>query len=271
MNSFTCLFLAVTLSSDVGPRVQQPLGQLAKPQSSLHFTVQAPLTDYLPAPGDIVFSTSDKLRTSFFYRVALVGLPSHVGIMVRMPDGQFGVFEAGGGGELRTRTTPLEARFGRKGDRAIWIRKPLNPLTVEQELKLNEYAAVSENKGYSNRRALELAWIFLNGTRGPIRTLFVGKPKGFRDNYVCSEAVTEALVYAGLIDSETARPSATAPRDLMLDRSLNGYIRRHPPLACGWVPPALWVGCRAVITDFHCSPIGSVIPMPKRGLLRFRR
>ena len=271
MTSLTCLFLAVTLSSDASPRKEQSFGQLAKPQSSLHFTVQAPLTSYVPAIGDIVFSTSDKPRTTFFYRVALVGLPSHVGIVVRMPDGKLGVFEAGGGGELRTRTTPLETRFGRKGDRAIWVRKPVNPLTADQELRLNEYAAASENKGYSKRRALELAWMFLNGTRGPIRTVFDGKPKGLRDDYVCSEAVTEALVYAGLIDSETARPSATAPRDLLLDRSLNLYIRRHPPLACGWVPPALWVGCGAVTTECQCSPIGSVIPMPKRGLLRFRR
>lgn len=271
MNSLTCLFLAVTLSSDAGPREQQWFGQLAKPQSSLHFTVQAPLTDYQPVPGDIVFSATSKISIGLLYRVALVGLPSHVGIVVRMPDGQLGVFEAGGGGESRTRTTPLGTRLGRKGDRAIWIRKPINPLTADQELRLNEYAAVSEDKGYSNRRALELAWMFLNGTRGPIRTVFDGKPKGFRDDYVCSEAVTEALVYAGLINSETARPSATTPRDLLLDRSLNGYIRRHPPLACSWAPPALWVSCDAVTADCHCSPIGSVIPIPKRGLLRFRR
>ena len=271
MTSLTCLFLAVTLSSDVGPREEQPFGQLAKPQSSLHFTVRAPLTDYQPVPGDIIFSASDKISTAIIYRVALVGLPSHVGIVVRMPGGQLGVFEAGGGGESRTRTTPLETRLGRKGDRAIWIRQPMNPLTADQEQRLNEYAAANENKGYSNRRAVELAWVFPTGTRGPIRTAFDGNPKGFRDDYVCSEAVTEALVYAGLTDAETARPSATAPRDLLLDRSLNLYIRRHPPLACGWFPPALWVGCATVTTECQCSPIGSVIPMPKRGLLRFRR
>lgn len=258
MNTFACLFLAVSLSADPAP-----FGQLGRPDSSLHFAAQAPFAAYSPAPGDIVLSTTDNPKMSILYRLSLVGLPSHAGMVVRMPDGELGVFEAGGGGEFRTRTTPLEARFTRGGDKAVWIRKPTTPLTAEQESRLNEFAALSENKGYSKRRALELIPLFPHDTRGPIRTFFSGQPKGIRDDSVCSELIVEALVYAGLIPFDTARPSATSPRDLLLDRSTNLYIRRHPPLACGWIAPALWVP--------DVSPCCCMKPEPKRGLLRFVR
>jgi hypothetical protein len=45
------------------------------------------------------------------------------------------------------------------------------------------------------------------------------------------QIVVEALVYAGLVDSRTARPKATFAQDMFYDRSRNPYIDRHPPLA----------------------------------------
>jgi hypothetical protein len=78
-------------------------------------------------------------------------------------------------------------------------------------------------------------------SRGPIRTEFVGKPHGLdRNSFFCSELVTEACVYAGLMDAETARPSATYPRDLYMDASLNPYLNKHLKLAPCWDPPARW-------------------------------
>ena len=260
MTSFAWIVLATACSADASP---QPFGSLAEPRSSLHFDIRGPLTEYRPAPGDIVLSTSNKLRTSIVYRAVLVGIPSHAGIVVRMPDGRLGVFEAGGGGEYHTRTTPLDARFFRGADKAIWIRKLKTPLTADQETRLNEFAALNENKGYTRWRAIELMPAVPTGPRGPIRTFFLGKPVGFRDEYFCTENVLEGLVYAGKLDADTTRPTATSPRDLMLDRSTNLYIRRHPPLACGWDPPALW------ITD--AAPLCCARPEPTRGLLRFAR
>ena len=71
-------------------------------------------------------------------------------------------------------------------------------------------------------------------TRGPIRTAFCGKPRGLdRDDYYCSELVTEACVYAGLLDGRTMRPAATYPRDIFMDHSLNPWLNKHlktPPL-----------------------------------------
>ena len=259
MTSFACLLLA--LSADAAP---ETFGQLAQPRASLHYDVQGPLTDYRPAVGDILLSTSKLLRTKIIYRLALVGVPSHAGVVVRMPDGRLGVFEAGGGGEHHTRTTSLEDRFYRGKDKAIWVRKPKTPLTAEQETRLSEYAALNEGKGFTRWRAIELMPLVPTGPRGPIRTFFLGKPVGFREEYFCTENVLEGLVYAGKLDGETIRPTATSPRDLQLDRSTNLYIRLHPPLACGWYPPALWIGCEQ-------TPACRVKPEPKRGLLRFGR
>ena len=271
MNSLVWMVFVASFSAGAAPREPQAFGVLARPQPSLHFNVEAPLTAYSPAPGDIVLSTSDKRSSTLLYRFVLVGLPTHIGIVVRLPEGGLGVFEAGGGGDFRTRTTALETRFARGGDRAIWIRKPKRPLTGEQERRLNEFAALSEDKGYSYRRALGLVWVFVTDARGPLRTFFDGQPKGLRDDFICSEAVLEALAYAGLVDSTTARPEATTPRDLMLDRSTNLYIRRHPPLACGWQPPALWIGCGAVSAECQATPACRLPAPTKRGLLRFRR
>ena len=266
MTGFAWIALVTAMSADAAPEVA--LGQLASPRPSLHYDVRGPLTDYRPAPGDVVISASNKLRTQVFYRLSLVGIPSHVGIVVRMPDGKLGVFESGGGGEHHTRTTPLDGRFARTTDKAIWIRKPKVAPTAEQERRLNEFAALNEGKGFTRRRAIELVPAIPTGPRGPIRTFFLGKPVGFRDEYFCTENVLEALVYSGLIDAETARPTATSPRDLQLDRGTNLYIRLHPPLACGWYPPALWVGCARESDPAPkcCVPIQS-----ERGLLRFRR
>ena len=239
MSGFACLLLAATIGANRPP-------------------ANAP-----PTVGDVLFSVTENRKISFLYRVVLVGLPTHAGIVVRLPDGRLGVLEAGGGGELRTRTTPLDVRLARIGDRSLWIRRRSVALTTEQERKLNVFAALSENTGYSKVRAFDLAWFSLHGPRGPIRTFFDGEPQGIRADSVCSEIVVEALAYAGIIDSATARPSATTPRDLFLDRSPNLYIRRHPPLACGWFAPALWIP--------EPYALCRVKPQPKCGLLRFAR
>ena len=260
MAGFAWMLLAVTLSADPAPTA---LGRLARPDSSVHLVAIGPFIAYSPAVGDVVFSVTENRKIALLYRFVLVGIPTHAGIVVRLPDGALGVLEAGGGGEFRTRTTPIAARFSRAGDRTIWVRRRSTPLTAEQERRLNEFAALSENTGYSKVRAFDLAFFSPHGPRGPIRTFFDGKPKGVRDDSVCSEIVVEALAYAGVIDAETARPSATAPRDLLLDRSLNLYLRRHPPLACGWLPPSIWLP--------DAAPCCRVKPEPKCGLLRFAR
>src|SRR5262249_20137204 len=77
-------------------------------------------------------------------------------------------------------------------------------------------------------------------SRGPLRTYVIGKPKGDRRGYFCSELVTESCVAAGLIDGKIARPSATYPHDLFFDESRNLYLNGLFKLPDGWEPPARW-------------------------------
>ena len=51
------------------------------------------------------------------------------------------------------------------------------------------------------------------------------------------------MVYAGLLDRETARPTATYPRDMFFDHSRIPHIDKHLGLACDWHVPALWTWC----------------------------
>ncbi len=57
---------------------------------------------------------------------------------------------------------------------------------------------------------------------------------------VLRELVVESLVAAGLLDAETARPSATYPRDLFYDCSPNPWLNKYLNLSAEWCPPAQW-------------------------------
>ena len=214
-------------------------GQLSRPEYRLNYVPRHPLTDYHPQPGDVVFSTTDSRLATARYALALTWRPTHVGIVVRMASGELGVLEAGGGSSHTTRTTTVPERFARATDKAIWVRRPHTPLTPEQSASLSEFATAVEGRPYANLRQTAQGTMFR--TRGPIRTFFIGGPRGLRDDYICSEAVLESLVWAGIIDARTTRPSATFPRDMFFDRSSNPYIHVHSALRCRWEPPALWV------------------------------
>jgi hypothetical protein len=132
---------------------------------------------------------------------------------------------------------PHMASYEKEG--RVWVRRRACPLTPEQSARLTEFALAVDQRQFALGR---LAWQLTPfRTRGPIRTAFVGKPHGLEQNsYYCSELVVEACVYAGLLDPRTARPSATYPRDLFMDRSPNLYLNKHLKLAPAWEPPARW-------------------------------
>jgi len=123
----------------------------------------------------------------------------------------------------------------------VWIRRRAVPLTQDESARLTQFALAQDGKWFALQRLGVQLTVFR--TRGPLRTRFVGKPHGDRHSYFCSELVMEACVAAGLIDRAIARPSATYPRDLYLDCSLNPYINRTLKLAPCWDPPARWSSC----------------------------
>jgi hypothetical protein len=208
---------------------------------------------YCPQPGDIMMYTDSSIFWEITHDLALAFQPHGSGMVVRRPDGTLGTLEAGPNDTYYVRvldTLPHLKEYECKGP--VWIRQRKTPLTPEQSEALTAFAMRQEWKKF--------ALIRLGGqltplrSRGPLRTWFLGKYKGERDSYFCSELVTTAGCAAGIIDVNTARPSATYPHDLFYDSSFNLYLNTHFSLACGWEPPARWV------SNISCSPCSPALP-----------
>jgi hypothetical protein len=184
----------------------------------------------------VILTSSPQPIWSFLYRIAGTGAPGHAMLVVRLADGSPGVLEAGYNDKPVIRLTPLDDRL-RSYHGTVWVRRRKEPVTPEQSAALTEFAETIDGRRYSVGRLL--AQLTPLRDRGPLRTRFLGRPRGLRSSYMCSEAVLEGLVLAGLVDPETTRPSATYPRDMFFDSSPNPYIDEHPALAEDWEPPAL--------------------------------
>jgi hypothetical protein len=243
------LVLAVTLAPAVDPTgpkayppayipAEAPHGYLYRPVIDVRAIPRPPAVAYTPQAGDILLCSDPSPLFTFFFRIALTGKPAHCALVVTMPDGRLGALEAGFGFTPWTRLTPLDYQMSAYSG-SIWVRPRLEPITPEQDRRLTEFAMTANNDRYA-------IWKYLGQLtplrmRGPLRTRFVGKPSGPGHRFICGEIVMEALVYAALTDTTTARPLATYAQDLFYDRARNPYIDRHPPLAGrGWGEPQLW-------------------------------
>ena len=181
------------------------------------------------------------------HRITLIGAPDHSGLVVARPDGSLGMLEAGPYDTLRGVCFGPDApamRLPGAGDQ-VWIRRRRVPLTPEQSAQLTAFALAQEGKPFA------LVRVLLQGTPlrgGPLRTWWLGKPQQDRAGWFCSELVTEACVVAGLLDCETARPSATFPRIssllgpgtcISIDTSIFPVagIRRHAGFLAGLLAP----------------------------------
>jgi hypothetical protein len=191
-------------------------------------------------PGDIMLATDKNFFWKVTHDLALAFHPHNSAIVFRRSDGSLALLEAGPNDTLYIRTLdvyPHLTKYAAKGP--VWIRRRTVPLTPEQSAQLTAFAERQDGKYF--------ALIRLGGqltplrSRGPLRTYFLGKPKGDRAGYFCSELVLEACVASGLLDAKTTRPAATYPHELFYDTSYNLYLRRHFSLAPCWDPPARWL------------------------------
>jgi len=150
------------------------------------------------------------------------------------------ILEAGPHDTLRIRTLDAIPHLKSYEDEGrVWVRRRTAPLTPEQSERLTEFAELTDLKLFAfGRLGVQLTPF---RPRGPVKTYFMGKPHGpDRGSYYCAELCIEALVYACLLDPETARPSATYPRDFFMDRSLNPYLNTHLHLYPDWELPQRW-------------------------------
>jgi hypothetical protein len=217
---------------------EAPFGYLYRPATDLHVVPRDPAVTYQPRPGDLLLLSDPDPLFNVLYVFARSGKPGHSAIVVTMPDGRPGMLEAGFSFTPFTRLTPLEYGINLYAGN-VWVRPREVPLTPEEDRRLTEFAVQADGGGYNMKRFANQLTLFRS--RAPIVTRFAGKPVGPGHDYTCVQIVMEALVYAGLVDAGTARPSATYAQDLFYDRSRNPYIDRHPPLAGrGWGAPQLW-------------------------------
>lgn len=213
---------------------------LYEPNYCLDYALRGKATAYLPQPGDILLATDKNKFWKVTHDLAFAFEPHNSAIIVRRRDGRLGILEAGPNDTIWIKILDMLPHLKEYADKGpVWIRKRKTPLTAEQDALLTEWAEKQCGKRFALGRLAVQLTIFRD--RGPFRTEFMGKPHGDRASFFCSELVTESCVYAGLIDRETARPSATYPHDLFFDRSYNRYINQFPPLVHDWEPPARWL------------------------------
>jgi len=245
-----CLCAAVCL----GDQPQQPAGSyLYQPAYKLDRELRGPVHRYCPQAGDMLFGASDKLTSVLGFALAGSWYPNHNAIVVPRPDGSLAVLEAGLHGQLRKGMVIVDLmetlQTYDQGGR-IWIRARKTPLTREQTARLCEFASNVEGRPTSFIKLYGQITPFRS--RGPVRTAFLGHSDPDKKGFYCSELVVEACCYAGLIDTDTARPSATYPRDIFFDHSTNMFVNRSlKDMACGWEPPARWTPCPKTAGEFR--------------------
>jgi hypothetical protein len=202
--------------------------------------LRGPSRAYSLQPGDIIMSADGSVFWKLMHNLAGTSHPTHSMIAFRMPDGRMAILEGGPHDTLKCRVLDaLPHLLSYENEGRVWIRARAVPLTAEQSARLTEFAMATDERRFALGRLAQQLTIFR--TRGPLRTAIMGKPQGLeRSSYFCSELVCEACVYAGILDARTTRPSATYPRDLFMDRSLNPYLNKHLKLAPAWDPPARW-------------------------------
>jgi hypothetical protein len=237
-SALSCLLSVCWLLGQPAPG-EHATSYLFQPAYSVDDEPRFPAEPYVPQPGDIIFTSDSKWYWAIGFALACTGPPHHATLVIARPDGRLAMLEAGPHDEPHVAILDLMPNLREyEPHERIWVRRRRTPLTPEQSARLTAFALAQENKPFAVfRLVLQVTPL---RARGPIRTWFVGGPHGNRDNYFCSELVMEACVDAGLLDRATARPSATYPRDIFFDHSLDPYLEKHLNLTEGWYPPARW-------------------------------
>jgi len=217
---------------------------LYQPRYLIDHELVGPATPYHPQAGDIMLATDTSIFWIVMHNVALTSHPTHSGIIFKRRDGTMAVLEGGPHDTVRCRSLDaLPHLKSYEAEGRVWIRKRAVPLTDEQSENLTQWAEGQDGKIFALQRLAFQLTPFR--PRGPF-TAYYGKPCGHKRNtFFCSELVMESCCAAGLVCRETARPSATYPRDLFFDSSINPYINKHLKLAPEWDPPARFTshGC----------------------------
>lgn len=231
--------ILLTLAMAATGRAEAPGSFLYQPAYSVDRYVRLPAEAYQPQPGDIFLAVTESWIMRLGHHLAGAADPHHSGIVFARSDGSLAIIEAGPfNTTIVTAWDAMKHLLDYEKTERVYMRRRKTPLTADQSARLTAFCEAQVDKPFAIWRVLAQVTPFRS--RGSIRTEFCGKVKGNRDRWFCAELVTEAMVAAGLIDAELARPSATYPRDFFYESSPNPWVNRYADLSGGWHPPALW-------------------------------
>jgi hypothetical protein len=230
-----------TVLADTSAQTETIGSFLREPTYRIEAGLHGPTQTYLPQPGDLFFATDHIWLLRFGHWAAGADYPHHSGIIVRKPDGSLALLEAGPFNEtfiVLADLLPILKAYEAEG--LVWLRRRKVPLTAEQSAKLTEFAVMQEGKRFALWRML--GQVTLLRSRGAVRTSVLGKSHGpNRCSYFCSELLSESLIWAGVVDPDLPRPSATYPRDLFNEHSTNRHLEPMTRFVdANWYPPARW-------------------------------
>lgn len=215
------------------PNAQAPYGYLWTYRLDETGRLVRELAPYEPREGDLIFFDDMSAWWTFLYKIASTAPPFHAGIVVKKPDGQLGILEAGPDDTLHVYFLDLLPRL-HTFQGVLQVRRCKRCLTPEESARLTAFAEKQKGKRYAVWRLL------LQGTPcksrgGPLRdacahTLFD------RRRWLCAEIAVTAAAVAGLTDPNKVCGSNTYPLDIIdnhkhdLSGSYHeyGYWTPHP-------------------------------------------
>lgn len=243
-----CSMLLLLAGLTIGTEPTAVVGRLSAPAFILDKEIRGPLRPYVPQAGDLILETDDRFTWKWGHNLAKTGHPHHSAIVFRRADGSLATLQAGGFEpapakvgtfDLAEHLATEAAKSGRK-ERRVWVRQRKTPLTEEQSAALTRFAEEAAGRRFARGRLFLLMTPYR--AKGPVRTAWLGGPDLDREAYFCSEMVATALVAAGLLDAELARPGAMFSRDLFFGECRNRFVNRGlTPLNAEWEPPARWL------------------------------
>jgi hypothetical protein len=198
-------------------------------------------------------ATDERLIARLGHLLVHSGAPHHSGIVFALPDGWPALLEGGpdNGWYIRILDLTHQLEFYSSKKR-VWIRQRAVPLTPEQSHRLTAFALAAADRQFAEARMV-LQANPITRAKGQLRTPFVGRPfaadfdpadpgAGMREQYFCSELVTESCVAACLLPPKTTRPPSMYPREFFFGTSRVSYIRAYLDMTA-WLPPSRWTRC----------------------------
>jgi hypothetical protein len=214
MYSVICVLMATMPVADIKPQAA-PYGYLWTYRPDEQGRTVRDVIPYQPREGDWLFFDDMSAWWTFLYKIADTAPPFHAGIVVKKPDGELAVLEAGPDDTLHVYVLDIIPRLY-QFEGIIQVRRCKRELTPEESARLTAFAEKQKGKRYAVwRLLLQGTWCKTRG--GPLRdklahTLFD------RRRWLCAEIVVTASALVGLTDPKKVCGSATYPLDIIDNR-----------------------------------------------------